>query len=95
MSRFQLLGSLLIVFGCYEVWHGFFNSRINRLRFLIVGGFLTGVPFLLGGTFLVFARGTRFERWTWAIFVLWAFGVVWETRMRWKVRRRESEDEVE
>jgi hypothetical protein len=78
---------VVIAFGLYEIAHGYHQSRRYSLRFLLVGGLLTGIPFLAAGIILVFSQGEPVGNWKYLVLAAWAFGVLWETWQRRKYYR--------
>jgi len=78
---------ILILFGLYEIAHGYRQSRRHNLRFLLIGGLLTGLPFLAAGTILLFSLDRPVGNWKYLVFAAWVFGMLWETWQRRKYYR--------
>jgi hypothetical protein len=82
---------VVTAFGLYEIVHGYHQSRRYNLRFLLVGGLLTGVPFLAAGAILVFSQGGSVGSWKYLVLAAWACGALWETWQRRKYYRANSD----
>jgi len=82
-----LLAIILFLFGVYEMAHGYRQSRRYNLRFLLIGGFLTGWPFLAAGIVLLLGLEYNLGRLKYLLLAGWAFGMLWETWQRKKYYR--------
>ena len=78
------LTAFLLLFGLYEIAHGYRQSRRYNLRFLLTGGILTGLPFLAAGIILLFNPCCPVGNWKYLVFAAWVFGMLWETWQRRK-----------
>jgi len=81
------LTAILLLFGTYEISHGYRQSRRYNLHFLLIGGLLTGWPFLAAGVILLLGNVKTAGSWKYLLLVGWALGVLWETRQRRKCYR--------
>ena len=75
---------MVSLFGLYEITHGYRQCRRYKLRFLLIGGILTGLPFLAAGAILLLNQGRPIGGWKYLVLASWVFGVVWETWQRRK-----------
>ena len=82
-----------ILLGLYQIWVGFRAHRATGFRFHILGGFLTGIPFLLIGAILLWGRGRWLGGWAILLLFMWLAGIVWRG---WQVQQagRQTESDV-
>ena len=78
---------ILLLFGAYEIGHGYRQSRRYKLRFLLLGGLLTGWPFLAAGIILLLGLESELGSWKYLLLAGWALGALWETWQRRKYYR--------
>ena len=89
-----LIALVATMYGLYEIVHGVVTSRRYGLRFLLVGGLLTGLPMLMVTPILLFGGGRSIWGWEYLVLVVWVLGVAWETWHKRKLFRRQR-DELE
>lgn len=78
------IASVLILFGIYEITHGYVQGQRYNLRFLLTGGILTGIPFIVAGVILILDNSSSLGNWSYLVFAGWIFGMLWETWQRRK-----------
>jgi len=83
---------ILLLFGIYEIGHGYRQSRRYKLRFLLIGGILTGWPFLVAGIILLLGMGTTLGSWKYLLLAGWVLGVIWESWQRRKYYQENPEE---
>ena len=66
-----------ILFGLYQIWVGFRAHGASGHKFHIIGGFLTGVPFLAIGAILLYGQGRALGGWEILLLFVWLGGIVW------------------
>ena len=92
MSLTVIATSIIVgLFGLYEIVHGYHQSRRYNLRFLLIGGLLTGLPFLAAVVILLINQDHPVGGWKYLVLVSWIFGVIWETWQRRKYYRTNPE----
>ncbi len=84
---------LFVLFGLYEIAHGYRQSKLYNLRFLFIGGILTGLPFIAAGFIFILGKVQSLGNWLYFIGASWLFGMLWETWQRRKYYRENSGDQ--
>jgi hypothetical protein len=82
--------AVAILFGVYQIWVGFRGHRSSGFIFHILGGFLTGLPFLAIGVILLMGQGRRLGGWEILLLLVWLGGIVWRG---WKVQEARNSPE--
>jgi hypothetical protein len=86
---------ILVLFGAYEIGHGYRQSRRYNLHFLLIGGLLTGWPFLTAGVILLLGLGSTLGSLKYLLLAGWACGALWETWQRRKYYQANPDEDNE
>ena len=81
------IATIFLLFGVYEIAHGYHQKKRYNLQFLFIGGILTGIPFIVASVIILIGDIEIIGNWILLIGGVWIFGMLWETWQRRKFYR--------